>query len=51
MTMTGGSDVQIAAQAMQAGASDFVEKPIGRHNLLNSIAHGLELSLTCDSIW
>ncbi len=42
--MTGDSDVQIAVQAMKAGASDFVEKPIGRHDLLNSIAHALEQS-------
>jgi two-component system CheB/CheR fusion protein len=42
--MTGDSDVQIAVQAMRAGASDFVEKPIGRHDLLDSIERALEQS-------
>ena len=42
--MTGDSDVQIAVQAMKAGASDFVEKPIGRHDLLDSIERALEQS-------
>ena len=32
--ITGDSDVQIAVQAMKAGASDFIEKPIGRSELL-----------------
>ncbi|CCB66516.1 chemotaxis protein CheB [Hyphomicrobium sp. MC1] len=42
--MTGNSDVQIAVQAMKAGASDFVEKPIGRHALLDSIQRAFEQS-------
>jgi two-component system CheB/CheR fusion protein len=42
--MTGHSDVQIAVQAMKAGASDFIEKPIGRRELLDSIARALEQS-------
>ena len=42
--MTGDSDVQIAVQAMKAGASDFVEKPIGRGELLESIERALEQS-------
>ena len=42
--MTGDSDVQIAVQAMKGGASDFVAKPIGRHDLLDSIERALEQS-------
>jgi two-component system CheB/CheR fusion protein len=42
--MTGDSDVQIAVEAMKAGASDFIEKPIGRAALLDSIALALEQS-------
>ena len=42
--MTGDSDVQIAVQAMKAGASDFVEKPVSRSDLLDSIERALEQS-------
>ena len=42
--ITGDSDVQIAVQAMKAGASDFIEKPIGRSELLNIVARALEQS-------
>jgi two-component system CheB/CheR fusion protein len=42
--MTGDSDVQIAVHAMKAGASDFIEKPIGRNELLDSIGRALEQS-------
>jgi two-component system CheB/CheR fusion protein len=42
--ITGNSDVPIAVQAMKAGASDFIEKPVGRDELLASIEHALEQS-------
>jgi two-component system CheB/CheR fusion protein len=42
--MTGDSDVKIAVQAMKAGASDFIEKPVGRTELLDSVARALEQS-------
>jgi two-component system CheB/CheR fusion protein len=42
--ITGSSDVAIAVHAMKAGASDFIEKPIGRDELLASVARALEQS-------
>jgi two-component system CheB/CheR fusion protein len=42
--ITGNSDVAIAVDAMKAGASDFIEKPISRAELLAGIDHALERS-------
>jgi two-component system CheB/CheR fusion protein len=42
--ITGSSDVPMAVQAMKAGASDFIEKPIGSSELLVSVEHALEQS-------
>jgi two-component system CheB/CheR fusion protein len=44
IVMTGQSDVRMAIRAMKAGASDFIEKPIERHDLLASVARALEQS-------
>jgi two-component system CheB/CheR fusion protein len=40
--ITGDGDVSIAVQAMKAGASDFIEKPVGRDELAASVARALE---------
>jgi two-component system CheB/CheR fusion protein len=40
--ITGRSDVTMAVQAMKCGASDFIEKPIGRLELMASITRALE---------
>jgi two-component system CheB/CheR fusion protein len=42
--ITGNSDVPMAVEAMKAGASDFIEKPVGRAELLASLERALERS-------
>ena len=41
--ITGDSDVSMAVEAMKAGAADFIEKPIGREELIASLDRALEL--------
>ena len=48
--ITGNSDVQMAVQAMKAGASDFIEKPVSGIELLGSIGRALEQSLDSNKI-
>ena len=40
--ITGNSDVPMSVRAMKAGARDFIEKPIGREELLEGVARALE---------
>jgi two-component system CheB/CheR fusion protein len=42
--ITGDSDVAIAVEAMKAGAIDFIEKPVGRDELVASLERALEFS-------
>ncbi len=40
--ITGNGDVHMAVRAMHAGAVDFLEKPVGKDELLASIDHAME---------
>ena len=42
--ITGNSDVQMAVETMKAGASDFIEKPVGASELLAGVVRALEQS-------
>jgi two-component system CheB/CheR fusion protein len=44
LMLTGFSDVQAAVAAIQAGATDFFEKPVRRAVLLEAVARAMELA-------
>ncbi|WP_454918621.1 chemotaxis protein CheB [Xanthobacter sediminis] len=46
--ITGHSDVRMAVQAMKAGAFDFIEKPVGRKELVARIDQALEQTRDAD---
>lgn len=49
--ITGNSDVKMAVEAMKAGASDFIEKPIGRADLLAGVERALEQSRDANKLF
>lgn len=49
--ITGHSDVSMVVRAMKAGAADFIEKPVGRIELLDSIRRALELSRDANKLF
>ena len=44
--VTGHGDIAMAIQAMRAGAADFVEKPVSRDRLLESVARAIDIGRT-----
>lgn len=42
--ITGGGDIGLAVEAMRTGACDFIEKPVGRIELLASIERAIDQS-------
>jgi two-component system CheB/CheR fusion protein len=46
IVITGQSDVSMAVDAMKAGASGFIEKPVDQDELLGAVQRALELSKT-----
>lgn len=49
IVLTGHGDVPMAVRALQAGAIDFLEKPVDREHLLGSIARAFEYNSDCEA--
>ena len=43
VVLTGHGDIATAVQAMRAGAADFLEKPVSRDRLLESVARAIDM--------
>ena len=43
VVLTGHGDIATAVQAMRAGAADFLEKPVSRERLLESVARAIDM--------
>ncbi len=48
IVLSGHGDINMAVQAMQAGAIDFLEKPVDRQNLLDAVARAFETITDCE---
>lgn len=48
--ITGDGDITVAVQAMKAGASDFIEKPIGLAELILSVDRAIERATDLDKL-
>ena len=44
--LTGHGDIAMAVQALRAGAVDFLEKPVSRERLLESVARAIDIDRT-----
>ena len=42
--ITGHGDIAMAVQALRAGAADFLEKPVSRGRLLESVARAIDIA-------
>ncbi len=49
--ITGRSDIGIAVEVMKAGASDFLEKPVSRKDLVKSIETAFASSLDANAVF
>jgi two-component system response regulator FixJ len=48
LVITGYGDIPTAVKAVKAGASDFIEKPLGRHNLVSAVESVLKRNAWAD---
>jgi two-component system response regulator FixJ len=48
IVLSGHGDITMAVQAMQAGAIDFLEKPVDRQHLLDAVARAFETMTDCE---